>query len=269
VELWRTGRPVSAAEKDGVSLALDGEVLVASLRLEAGRGEKVAEGARRAYGRLLSVSRKAGYGHLLRIWNFVPGINQEEDGQERYRHFCYGRSLAFEEVYGPSFHRQLPAGTAVGACGSDLVVVLLASRHGNRHLSNPRQVDAYRYPSAYGPRSPSFSRATQASAHLGRILFLAGTASIVGHESRHPGRVDLQVQETLENLSALLGGGDSARTLSLLRVYVRFERDFETVREAIESYLRWPLPTLYLGADICRPELLVEIEGLATSQSSL
>ena len=48
----------------------------------------------------------------------------------------------------------------------------------------------------------------------------------------------------------------------LLRVYVKHSKDIEAVKEYMERH--YPTVTKhYLIADVCRPELLVEIEGIA------
>ena len=46
--------------------------------------------------------------HLYRICNYVPQINAHSQGLENYRHFCRGRSLAFEATFGAQFQRRLP-----------------------------------------------------------------------------------------------------------------------------------------------------------------
>ncbi|MBA3598999.1 MAG: hypothetical protein H0W40_16720, partial [Methylibium sp.] len=133
---------------------------------------------------------------------------------------------------------------------------------------------AYRYPGAYGTRSPSFSRAALVDAGAGRsALLISGTASIVGHASRHLGDVEAQVRETLVNLQAVLEAANargSARfTLPALdcTVYVRRADDAPRVRAVIEAVLgtdsRAARSAVCLEADICRADLLVEIEAHA------
>ncbi len=91
-------------------------------------------------------------------------------------------------------------------------------------------------------------------------LFLSGTASILGHESVHMDQVLEQTRETLRNLDALLDANDELR---LLKVYLRSEEDLEPIRTLLDERIGRRVPTLWLRADICRPELLVEIEGVA------
>jgi len=99
--------------------------------------------------------------HLARIWNYVPDINcHGPDGLENYRLFCRGRSLAFEEEYGTGSRTWMPSASAVGCEPAVLTVAFAASRNQPHHHENPLQVPAYNYPIEYGPRSPSFARAT-------------------------------------------------------------------------------------------------------------
>jgi chorismate lyase/3-hydroxybenzoate synthase len=85
-----------------------------------------------------------------------------------------------------------------------LQIYFLAGAHPPTHLGNPRQVNAYEYPTIYGPRSPSFARATLCRSDSATHLFISGTASVVGHQSQHVGSADLQALETVTNLRALV-----------------------------------------------------------------
>ncbi|MBU2285069.1 MAG: hypothetical protein KKC85_01380, partial [Gammaproteobacteria bacterium] len=145
---------------------------------------------------------------------------------------------------------------------------------------NPRQVSAYRYPPTYGPRSPTFSRAALAGIGGGDVaLFISGTASIVGHETVHLGDVRAQTEETLRNLGAVIDAANALATtkfdLSAIDcvVYVRHVSDVDTVRAVLGEALGRDAHTLtravYLEADICRQDLLVEIEAHAVASGTL
>ena len=150
--------------------------------------------------------------------------------------------------------RRPPAGSAAAAtrcwCSSSPAT-------GPGNIETPRQVSAFRYPERYGARAPLFARATLACG----MLFISGTASIVGHESRHAGDVAAQADEMLRNLEALLS---QARRLGCAlspaelraKLYLRHPRDGDVVRERLRAAgLAAPV--------ICRPELDVEIEAHA------
>ncbi len=261
-ELWSGGGAVRTGVHGGVRWAATDSVLTGALELPASDGAALEAATCIAYRELLAASAELGYPHLLRLWNVVPAINRLDDGLERYRSFCRGRAEAFEGHHGPLFQSRLCASSAVGSSGGELAVWFLAGAERGLPRENPRQVSAYSYPPCYGPRSPSFARATRCSPAAGGWLLLSGTASIVGHKSVHPGDVLRQLEETLDNLEELLPEDAPAR-FAALKVYLRRPDDLPAVRAALVARLGSELPVLYLQADICREELLVEIEGVA------
>ena len=141
------------------------------------------------------------------------------------------------------------------------------------HLGSPRQLDAYDYPKIYGPRSPSFARATLFQSDGTTQLFISGTASVVGHQSQHEGLVDAQALETVTNLRALIERAQCTtpsfqrekRLQSVFKVYLRNPKHLETVRHVLDAPFLLTSRLLYLQGDLCRKELLVEIEGLVTA----
>jgi enamine deaminase RidA (YjgF/YER057c/UK114 family) len=184
--------------------------------------------------------------------------------------FCHGRSEAFASHYGGDSPERFPAASAVGCPGDALVVHVLASREPGRQIENPRQVAAYRYPEKYGPKSPSFARGTAAGEAWNGAVFVSGTASIVGHESVFAGDPTRQTEETMRNVEAVLDtagvpgrGGPLGPRLRSLRVYVRFPDQVEAIRSAVLASTGTAVPTVWLQAEICREELLVEIEATA------
>jgi len=225
----------------------------------------------RAYADLFAVLAQSESPHLLRLWNYITDINLETGGSERYREFNAGRQQAFIEAERSAFEGS-PAACALGTRTGPLRVYFLAGRRAPLAIENPRQVSAYRYPQAYGPRSPSFSRAALADVGGGRqALFISGTASIVGHETVHIGDVRRQTQESLANIAVLreiaaqrAGASFDADRL-LYTVYVRHSDDLDAVRSEFErvvgAHSRAAREALYLHADICRAALLVEIEA--------
>ncbi len=258
------GSPVAA--RDGFTLfATPGHlggfaVASASLDLEAAAAD--------LYRRLFAVTRGL---HLHRIWNYVPQINASAHGLENYRHFCRGRSLAFEHQFGRDFEQRLPAASGVGAMRGPLALAFLAGESAPAHFENPRQVPAFHYPKEYGPRAPSFSRATLVrNADGERQLFISGTAAIRGHASVAPGDLTGQLDCTVENLrmigqTAGIGPDLAAATEASrhFKVYIRRATDLARVQAHLDrSLLRAGDTVSYLHADLCRADLLVEIEGV-------
>ncbi|MDE2051437.1 MAG: hypothetical protein KGJ72_10515, partial [Gammaproteobacteria bacterium] len=207
--------------------------------------------------------------HLVRVWNYIPDINLETHGLERYRQFNTARQEA-SLACGRAVAGAVPAASALGAAAaSPLTIYFLASRRAPAFIENPRQVSAYRYPAQYGPRSPAFSRATVLGEGAEATLFVSGTASIVGHRTLHAGDPAAQTRETLVNIEALLAEaerrcGTGALRLETLayKVYVREPKDLQVIRAQLETSLGRAAALLYLKADICRRDLAVEIEAV-------
>lgn len=222
---------------------------------------------RNIYGEIV---RAAGHLSLYRLWNFVPDINGTgPDGLENYRSFCLGRSMAFEAALGRGFTRMLPAASAVGSSDTRLRVAFLAGELPARHFENPKQVPAYEYPQEYGPRSPSFSRATVVLGPALREAYVSGTSSVVGHATVAPGDTQGQLECTFENLrliSRASGLGDAlcagARCRRHFKVYLRNPGDLRFASDALarQGMLQSGDSVSYLRAPICRSELNVEIE---------
>lgn len=272
VEVWSSDQPVRTQQINGLTVAMSGDLLMGSISVDEQPGISLEATACTAYRQLLRQLRGLGYPHLWRVWNYFPHINEDRQGLERYRQFCVGRYQALAEFL-PDFPESLPAGTAVGTRSGPLQIYVLAGMHPATHLGNPRQLNAYEYPDTYGPRSPSFARATFCRSETRSHLYIAGMASVVGHTSRHVGLPEEQTRETIQNLRALLGHAEGAarmhftgaQSAALYKVYVRDAAHLAKVREALRSGPLSSEQVLFLQGELCRKELLVEIEGLITS----
>ncbi len=218
-----------------------------------------------AYRRLLASVRPSAHPYLLRIWNYLGAINEGAGDDERYRRFCVGRAAAVDA----RFNAPPPAATAIGTPSTGTVqVIALCAREPGIALENPRQTPAWQYPREYSPVPPGFSRGVLVGEGDGLRLLASGTASIVGHVSQHPNDAAAQLRESLANLDVLLDEGAvcSGRRFSLdrceaLRVYLRDPADLGFVQTALAGRVALDR-VLFLHGDICRRELLVELEGV-------
>lgn len=271
-----------------------------------------------AYRQIFALLDRLGFQQIYRFWNYMADINGVSHGQERYRQFNVGRQDAFL-AHNRSLSGQLPAACALGAAAGPLTIAFLAGRDAVnspvqtmakptvlksaelksvvlkstvlkstvQSIENPRQMSAYEYPEVYGPRSPSFARATllqvdgsAAGGNLQQVLFISGTASIVGHQTLHAGDVVAQTKETLANLQALIAQArlqgfqannakSSKHNLAsagvIYRVYVRHAEDMPRIKAVLRAVVGEDnaanVHAIYLQADVCRSDLLVEIEA--------
>jgi enamine deaminase RidA (YjgF/YER057c/UK114 family) len=208
----------------------------------------------------------------LRIWNYLPDPSQAvAPGLDRYMVFNEGRNSGYRRWFGNAGETAvLPTASAIGSQSGDLVVHCLASPEPGRAIENPRQTSSWRYSQRYGPTPPRFSRATVAAIADQPLILIGGTASILGEDTVHVGDVVRQTHETVRNLAALIAAAcgeddqdDVLDRLQHLRVYVTEAETAATVRAVLAS--RCPhVPDLeFATTRLCRPELLVEIEGVA------
>ena len=231
-----------------------GPLLFGAVSLE--ETEPIESLTRSAYARLIAEVRAAGYPYFVRMWNHVGDINELDEGRERYQLFCAGRHDAFVEA-GYQHRADLPAASAVGSHGRGLVIYFLAAPEPGVQVENPRQVSAYDYPAQYGPKSPSFSRLTV----WRDTVFVSGTSSVVGHASVHQGDVEAQLEETLRNMEIVLARtGKTLADVVVAKTYLRRPTDYHVVASRLQSVFP---ANLYLEADICRSDLLIEIEAVA------
>ncbi len=271
-EIWLTESAVNSGKAGAFRIAECDNYLAAHIEIDLGTGADFIDLAHQAYRELLQMTHDRGYPNLIRAWNYFPGINAGNSDLELYRQFTVGRALAFDEFAYQG--EALPAGTAIGTDeGTPFTISTLATRASARMIENPRQISAYQYPREYGPRSPSFSRAVViASVPSGYHILMSGTASIVGHESMHLDDPELQTIETLRNLDELMqqarremqvpGALDQPLTDEYLRIYVRRPSDVDKIKQVLRNYRVDDSNLIFLRGDICRRELLLEIEAV-------
>ncbi|MFT6458848.1 MAG: chorismatase [Pseudophaeobacter arcticus] len=272
----------SSAEKSTGSI-LDGQLHYIELGNEIlyfgelGRFEDVEASSYQSYNAILDSLQQKGFHTLVRSWNFIPQINHSPDGAiEIYQQFCKGRALAFDARGIDEF--QLPAATGIGSYATAITGYLIASkRAGYLHVENPLQSPAYKYPPKFGPKSPSFARGTL---HLesdpgrgrGTRFFLSGTASIRGAETMWPGDVRRQLNTLMENIRYLIsdenpqlaqqGPAMNLADFDHFKVYFRHAKDYDIIRRLLLEDWQIPAEKLhFMNVDICRSDLLVELEG--------
>ncbi|BCM25117.1 pteridine-dependent deoxygenase like protein [Methyloradius palustris] len=285
-EIWMSDHKVRHAQRGLIRYSYDEDTLFGVLLMpQTGALEQITESA---FAQIFSLLEGRGYTHIFRFWNYLADINggdDEDESLERYRQFNLGRQNAFV-ASGREVSGNLPAACALGTADGPLTIAFMAGRTPTLSIENPRQMSAYQYPEQYGPRSPSFSRANLVSlsdaAHeltdtdqtlaQQKLLFISGTASIVGHETRHHSDVAAQTCETLVNIEAVIHEankktctGEFSMTDLFYRVYVRHPTDLPAIRAEMEHVLGHSFKAVFVQADICRKDLLVEIEATAVS----
>ncbi|KRE94425.1 pteridine-dependent deoxygenase [Frateuria sp. Soil773] len=259
LEVWQVDAPVVHGAEGALRWSAGGGWLFVSIELDERECGGPRDTALRAYETLRRFVGQRDERHVLRVWNYLGAINQGDGDAERYKLFCDGRASGMGDFFAEGF----PAATAIGhhADAPCLQVYLLACDQAGARVENPRQVSAWRYPRQYGRTPPSFARAMTLPAQ--DALAISGTAAVVGHASAHADDLQAQLQETFANLETLLASAGMAAgfdTHSPLKAYVRHPADVPQVRDFVRQHLPG-VPVLLLHGDICRSELLVELDG--------
>jgi enamine deaminase RidA (YjgF/YER057c/UK114 family) len=281
VEIERRNEHVVIARHNGISWIHCGQIVPRSV-------------ARSVYGRSLNCFRRmrdllaaegVEFDQIIRTWLYLGDIVGAEGETQRYkelnrarsdyfRNHQFGRGLVPPTQQGTVY----PASTGIGTDNHDVVMSCIAFATDRDDivavpLENPRQTAAFDYSEHYSPKSPQFARAMALSCGHFSTIFVSGTASITDSETQHVDDVAAQTTETLDNIEALIGEqnlarhglpglGTSLEGLAFARVYIKYPQDHAQVRAICEARLG-ELPIIYAIADVCRDDLLVEIEGIA------
>jgi chorismate lyase / 3-hydroxybenzoate synthase len=264
-EVWRGDGAVRYGRSGAIRFSEDARHLFGVIEIDEREHTDIGTAASAAYAAIVAFQRGSAKPHMLRMWNYFDAITRGEGDDERYQRFCVGRA----EGLGAHQLHALPAATAIGRRdgNSILQIYWLAATTTGHAIENPRQISAYHYPRQYGRVAPRFARA-MLNAH-GELL-ISGTASVVGHATHHDGDVAAQLGETLLNLDSLLQQAharDARCPLrfsdsTLLKVYLRYPETSAAVIAELYQHLPQRAGILVLAADICRDDLLIEIDGL-------
>lgn len=257
VEVWRSASPVRSGREGALRWSSDGEYLFLAIEVDETRDD-IGAAAESAYAQLIAFAEASDTPHFLRLWNYLAAINLGDGDEERYRRFCEGRARGMVDFHDASY----PAATAIGSLDGArrLLVYGIAARSNGTPIENPRQVSAWRYPREYGRIAPTFARAMRTDADQ---LLISGTAAVVGHASRHEDDLTAQLAETFANLDSLVVATQGTfGERALLKAYVRDRAQADAVARAITAHAPNAGDVLLLAGDICRRELLVEIDGV-------
>ena len=231
--------------------------------------------------RAILYAEKISFDHIVRQWNFIGNILEVKNGIQNYQ--------IFNEVRSESYHKyrnvhSYPAATGVGmkygGVNLDFYAVKAERNLKIIAIDNPDQIRPYGYSQQVlkgkpvGSRTlnqpPQFERAVFIADSLSSTLFVSGTASIIGQDTIGIEDIGRQTVVTIENISKLTdskrlghltGKTDTnAGKLILLRVYIKKQEDFAKVKEICNEFHPC-VPVIYIEADICRDNLLVEMEA--------
>ncbi|MCX6301086.1 MAG: dioxygenase [Bacteroidia bacterium] len=219
--------------------------------------------------------------HIIRQWNYIGNILTIRGGFQNYQ--------VFNEVRSEYYNRYrtvigYPAATGIGMKLDSVIIDFCAVKPDEsvriKGLSNPNQVNAYEYGQKVlkgiknsgkeKKQPPQFERALIISFEKSGALFISGTASIIGQVTIGKNNINEQTIVTIENIKKLADAGRISQVIgediqysvkyNLLRVYIKSQKDFIAVKAICNEHFP-SVPSVFIEADVCRNDLLTEIEG--------
>src|ERR1051325_1919300 len=130
-EAWLSQEAVSEGRRNGVHYRYDGHLLFGVIELqepvEAVQASPLQQVADEAYRQIFALLDALDYPCLHRCWNYMPDINANSHGLERYQQFNLGRQSAFIAA-GHAVSGQVPAACALGLAQGPLRIAFIAGR---------------------------------------------------------------------------------------------------------------------------------------------
>ncbi len=225
------------------------------------------------------------FSNVVRQWNYIENITHIPDKNENLQHYQIFNDVR-SKFYGKSdFINGYPSATGIGTDNGGVVINFIAISNSPLNeivpLMNPGQIDAHKYSQKVlvgagvfekeEKTCPKFERGKMVKSDEGSKVYISGTAAIVGENTVHPTDVGKQTLTTINNIKNLTKPGNfpdrnDFKSLenvdySYVRSYVKYNKDIGIVKEICEKQFNSQC-FQYLISDICRGNLLVEIEAL-------
>jgi enamine deaminase RidA (YjgF/YER057c/UK114 family) len=216
------------------------------------------------------------FSNLFRQWNYIGRITDIKEDKQNYQLFNEARANAFA---GEQFTFGYPSATGIGMDIPGVVLeacFLNSNFHRQVAIRNPAQLSPHAYSdkvlisSELKKSTPKFERARALMNGTSSFLFISGTAAISGENSSESADPEEQTRQTLlaidrlvepENLNHYTGSLlESEYKYRNVRVYLKNGYLNAGIESMISSFFHRNEP-LFLAADICRENLLVEIEA--------
>jgi hypothetical protein len=211
---------------------------------------------------------------IARQWNYIENITGMVAGKQNYHEFNRSRSHFYNSS---EWVNGYPAATGIGTVAGGVVIQLEAIQSfspliSNVPLHNALQVAAHQYSLRVlagdsGPSgTPKFERARLIEAPDQARLYISGTAAIRGENSMASGCLIEQTRITMENISQLTHKYNENSGFDLFIIYLKRGADYLVVKRYMEENHPATDP-VYLYADLCRDDLLIEMEAIKSNDS--
>jgi len=230
-------------------------------------------------------SESISFNNIVRQWNYIAQIlSFKENNDQKYQHYQLFNEVR-SEFYGKyRTVKGYPAATGIGTQSGGVMIDICAIdpiiENQAIAIDNPLQRLPYQYSQSLlegeaiagksCKQAPQFERAKLVKNHSTNTLFVSGTAAIVGENTIGINDIEQQTNTTLHHISQLV----SVENLIFhkiempnthiepksVRVYIKNEADFKKVQNICNQSFNIQTIT-YIQADVCRDNLLVEIEA--------
>ena len=219
---------------------------------------------------------------IVRQWNYIERITDFDGDYQHYQCFNDIRTYFYSRY---EWKNGYPAATGIGVTLGGVYLdfnIVVGPAAELVPLDNKLQIPAHDYSQRVllgvedkymkEKTTPKFERGKAVFTDDFKISYISGTAAIRGELSQVSDDVLAQTRTTLHNIAYLVSRENLLKAgvkscpehvkYLMLRAYIKHVEDLDTVKKYMENYC--PLVEIsYLYADVCREELLIEIEGIA------
>ena len=273
--LWKT--TISSDNGNGAVLFENGDCKVLIGNVQSMSDSNCKINSNKAFSNLTNIFDTFGFkiNSIVRQWNYLENILGFDGHEQRYQEFNNART----GFYGNAFEKSgFPAATGIGMNQGGIIIEFIAVQSNECKsvpINNPVQIAAHTYSEnvlagegCVLKTTPKFERARYLELQQKKLIFISGTASIVGEKTVGIGDPAEQTEVTINNIKQLYSkqilDQISVKPLNTVyghaRVYLKDRKDFGVIKKTFKHHFG-NLPVVYILADICRKDLLVEIEG--------
>lgn len=255
------------------------ELIVSGITEKSG-SNNFQEIAESSFSKISSILKLEGFNkeHIIRQWNYIENIlelkSENEKQFQKYQLFNEARNSFYK---GKQLATGYPAATGIGMKNGGLVIDFIAWKSSGitevYPINNPKQIASYQYGQEVliganrekkHKSPPCFERGKLICANGSSTLYVSGTASILGEETIGYNDIKKQTITTINNINVIqeesVNQCRDVNKIKHVRVYLKSKKDFQLIK-GICTKAYGEIPIVYVLADVCRDNLLIEIEA--------
>jgi enamine deaminase RidA (YjgF/YER057c/UK114 family) len=200
------------------------------------------------------------FDNAMRTWVYVRDIDNN------YNDMIESRKAFFKD-HGLTPETRYIASTGIEGFSKEVNSLVALDGYAVNNLEKEQivRMEALNHLSPTIDYGVTFERGTRVRFGDRSHLHISGTASIdITGKVMYISDVKKQTLRTIENIRALLASqGADLGNMAYIIAYIRNIKDGNRVREVLESEIPGEVPVVFLESSVCRPDWLVELEGVA------